>query len=69
MGRKNDLYNVTIQMMGIQKSTYTTRKRVRIDHFFDIQFKTLKGRMRAFVEEAHKYQAYLVCKTINEGQV
>lgn len=46
--------------MSVQKTTFTTRKRVRIDQFFEVQEATIRVRMRAFMEEANKYTAYLV---------
>lgn len=46
--------------MSVQKTTFSTRKRVRIDEFFEMQEQTIRGRMRAFVEDANKYIAFQV---------
>ncbi len=33
---------------------FPQKKQMRIDHFFEMHAQTMKGRLRAFVEEARK---------------
>lgn len=44
-----------------KKYYFPQKKQMRVDHFFEMHAEIIKGRQRAFVEEARKVDEIKVC--------